>query len=302
MRYALDYSRGLGLPIMEHCEDLGLSSGGLMHEGWVATRLGLRGIPAAAEEVAVARNIGLAELTGGWLHVCHVSTAGSVNLVRQAKERGVRVTAEVTPHHLTMTDERVLGQEYGIGSEAAAPTASISLSAYDTNTKVSPPLRSRQDVAALIAGLKDGTINAIATDHAPHTHVDKVCEYGYAANGISGLDTALGSLLYLVHSGQLESSLLITRLTAGPAQLLRQALSATKGTDAYYGLGTLKEGAPADITVFDPNREWVVEPQRMASKGKNTPLLGSTLKGQVVLTLVGGKVAYSDETISIQGR
>jgi dihydroorotase len=265
MRKAMEYSLPLGLPIIEHCEDPDLSMDGQMNEGIIATRLGLCGIPAAAEEVAVARDIILAELTGARLHLAHVSTRGSIELIRQAKKRGIKVTAEVTPYHLTLTEERVLG--------------------YNTAAKVSPPLRTQSDIHALIEGLKDGTIDIIATDHAPHTLNDKLCEFGMALNGISGLETALGSLMGLVHSGKITLPMLIAKLTSEPSRILGSKL------------GTLAAGSPADITIFDPEAEWVVDVEKFASKGKNTPINGETLKGKVMASIYGGKVVYMDEII-----
>jgi dihydroorotase len=231
-----------------------------MNEGIIATGLGLCGIPNAAEEVAVARDIILAELTGARLHIAHVSTAGSVELIRQAKKRGVRVTAEVTPHHLTMTEEKVMG--------------------YNTNAKVNPPLRTQKDVDALIAGLKDGTIDIIATDHAPHTLNDKLCEFGNAASGISGLETAFSSLMGLVHAGKITLPLLIAKLTTEPAKILGS------------NLGTLKVGALAEVAILGPDVEWTVNVNSFASKGKNTPLTGQTLKGKPLMTIYGGKITY----------
>jgi len=265
MRRALEYSRGSGLPITDHCEDLTLSQGGVMNEGAVASRLGLKGIPAAAEERMVARDIDLARSTGGRLHIAHVSTAGSVELIRCAREEGVSVTAEVTPHHLTMTEEMVAG--------------------LNTNAKVNPPLGTAQDIAALLTGLKEGVIDAIATDHAPHTAEDKMCDFAQAAFGISGLETALGSLMELVHQGKLDLVTLISKLTCEPASFLRRD-----------DLGTLRPGAPADVTIFDPKQEWMVRPEEFASKGKNTPLAGSVLKGRVMITLYGGVVVYGNCT------
>ena len=266
MRRAMEYSLPLGLPIIEHCEDSDLAMDGQMNEGIIATRLGLCGVPAAAEELAIARDIILAELTGARLHIAHVSTKGSVELIRQAKKRGTKVTAEVTPHHLTMTEERVLG--------------------YNTNAKVNPPLRTQADIEALIEGLKDGTIDVIATDHAPHAGSDKACEFGMAASGISGLETALGSLMGLVHQGKLPLPLLISKLTSEPARILGNMPGK---------LGTLVMGSPADITVFDTDAEWTVDVEKFASKGKNTPLNGAKLKGKVLMTIYGGKVVYRED-------
>ena len=278
MRLALTYCSDLGLPITNHCQDHALSRHGVMAEGRVATRLGLEGIPAAAEEAMMARDISLADLTGGKLHLAHLSTAGSVFLVRQARERGIKVTAEVCPHHLTITDDWVLGAQAGqnVGGRTFA---------YDTSTKVYPPLRSQQDVDALVQGLADGVIDCIATDHAPHELVSKQVTYQDAAFGISVLETALGSSLQLVHQGHMTLSALVERLTVGPARVLGPA---------FDRLATLEPGSPADIVIFDPEREWVVDPTEFLSMGKNTPLHGSTLKGRVVTTLVEGRVVYQD--------
>src|SRR5918992_4349768 len=281
MRLALAYSLDLGRPISNHCQERSLSRSGVMAEGWVATRLGLPGIPAAAEEAMIARDIALAELTGGRLHLAHLSTAGSVSLVRQAKEQGVAVTAEVCPHHLTITDQWALGARE-IDAEAAG------LHSYDTFTKVYPPLRSQQDVDALVSALAEGVIDCVATDHAPHELASKQVTYQEAAFGISVLETALGSLLPLVHQGRIGLSDLIERLTVGPARVL--------GPD-FTELATLKPGTPADVVLFDPNREWVVDTREFASKGKNTPLESTRLKGRVVATLVEGRVVFQDSTV-----
>jgi dihydroorotase len=293
MRHALEYSSAFALPVIEHCEEPSLSHEGVMHEGWVSNRLGLRGIPAAAEEAAVARNIALAELAGAHLHVAHVSTAGSVELIRAAKKRGVHVTAEVTPHHLALTDEAVM-LAAPVLSEVEGADSPGGL-AYDTNAKVNPPLRPAADVQACIAGLADGTIDAIATDHAPHAIEDKLCEFDFAAFGISGLETALALCLTLVQAvGAVREpplQLLIERLTAGPVRALGLARFVP-------GLGSLAEGAPGDVLVFDPDAEWIVEPERFASKGKNTPLAGRTLKGKVVATVYGGRVVFIEEGVT----
>lgn len=307
MRNALAYASMLGVPVMSHCEDTRLNAGWAMHEGVVSTRLGLPGYPAAAEEVQIARDIALAELTGAHLHICHVSTAGGVALIRNAKERGVRVTAEVTPHHLTLTDRWVLGalsnhdqldtrSESARGATGRRGRAKKSnlpadstiqtwlnprhLPPYDTSTRVSPPLRGEEDIEALLEGLRDGTIDAIATDHAPHATVDKECEYGLAACGISGLETALGLVLTLVHRGEMDLVNVSAKLTEGPAEVLGRAPS------------TLRPGARADIVIFDPDRPWTVDTASFASKGKNSPLHGQQLKGQVMLTMVGGLIVF----------
>ena len=277
MRQALSYSSSLGLPIINHCEVPELSAGGVMNEGWTANRLGLRGIPNASEEAMVARDITLVETVGGRLHIAHASTAGTVELVRGAKERGAAVTCEATPHHLTLTDEAILG--HGGAHGAFEP---LTDAAYDTNAKVAPPLRSGSDRTAMAEGLRDGTVDFVATDHAPHGRTDKLCTFDEAANGISVLETALGSVMSLVHDGALALPLAIERLTASPARFLSM------------DLGTLKPGAPADVTIFDPDAEWLVDPARFASKGKNTPLAGTKLRGRVMTTIAGGEVVYHD--------
>jgi dihydroorotase len=275
MSLAMGYSRALGLPIIDHCEDKELSDGGSMNYGWVSARLGLKGIPNAAEEIVVARDIVLAQLTGARLHIAHVSTKASVELIRVAKEKGISVTAEVTPHHLTLTEEWVIGK----GTDRQP--------AYDTNAKVNPPLRTKEDITALIRGLKDGTIDTIATDHAPHTLVDKTCEFGLAAFGISGLETAFACLMSLVHRGELDLMTLILKLSCEPAKII-----ATRHSE----LGTLKPGCRADITIFDPNREWVVDSRNFASKGKNTPFQGCKFRGEVMVTIVAGEIVYRDNS------
>ena len=267
MRRALEYSRDLGIPVIDHCEDKALSRGGQMNEGKLSAELGLKGIPSIAEENIVTRDLALAETTGGRLHIAHVTTGGSVELIRRAKQKGIRVTAEATPHHLTLTEDRVSG--------------------LNTNAKVNPPLRTEGDVKALIRGLKDNTIDIIATDHAPHTGADKGGEFTSAAFGISGFETALGRLLGLVQRGELELVTLIAKLTTEPARILGNK----------YSPGTLAIGATADVTIFDPDLEWTVDVKDFASKGKNTPLAGERLKGKVVATMYGGKVVYQDEAI-----
>ncbi|MBM3182508.1 MAG: dihydroorotase [Chloroflexi bacterium] len=281
MSLAMEYSCDLGLPIMDHCEDKELSNGGLVNEGWVSVRLGLKGIPAAAEEAFVARDLALSQLTGARIHICHVSTAGSVELIRRAKDRGVAVTAEVTPCHLTLTEERVMGPQEGRDKRLA----------YDTNAKVNPPLRSSKDVDALIKGLDEGIIDVIATDHAPHTLADKMCEFGLAPFGISGFETALGCLMSLVHDGRLNLNTLVARLTLGPAGII-----GNKSGE----LGTLKTGCGADVTLFDPGGEWVVSSQDFVSKGKNTPFEGYQFKGKVVATIVAGRMVYQDESVKVR--
>jgi len=271
MRQALDCSRGLGLPIIDHSEDTLLSEGGLMNEGIISTRLGLQGMPAAAEEIMIARDLILAHLTEARLHIAHVSTEGSVDLIRHAKEKGIKVTAEVTPHHLTLTEEKVIG--------------------YNTKAKVNPPLRTKRDTQALIQGLKENVIDAIATDHAPHTEADKLAEFALAPFGISGFETALGSLLSLVHNGQLSLNTLISKLTCEPSKIIG---------NKYGKLGSLEVGVSADVTIFDPNMEWIVDTKAFASKGKNTPLSGSRLKGKVMATISQGKLVYKDDSVKLK--
>jgi dihydroorotase len=271
MRRALEYANGLGRAVIDHCEDPALA-GGVMHEGWVATRLGLKGIPSASEESMIARDLALARQTGAHVHIAHISTAGGVELVRRAKIDGVRVTAEVTPHHLALTHERVLGPE----SKQLA---------YDTNAKMYPPLRDQDDLLACVEGLRDGTIDAIATDHAPHAVQEKLCEFDEAAFGITGLETAFALSLRAAQSGSLSVERVIEALTIGPARAL--------GLDRFApGIGTLTVGGPAEIVILDPDAEWTVDPGSFASKGKNTPLIGETLRGQVVATVFGGEVVY----------
>lgn len=271
MRQALVQSNALGLPVIEHCEDTVLTAGGVINQGAVSARLGLKGIPAAAEDTMVARNLALAQQTGARLHVAHVSTAGSVDLIRRAKENGVRVTAEVTPHHLTLTEECVV--------------------TCGTAAKVNPPLRTSRDIQTLIQGLKDSVIDIIATDHAPHTEAEKQCDFTQAPSGISGFETALGSLMSLVHAGHLSLTMLIDRLTCQPARIIG---------DKYGKIGTLAAGAPADITVFDPAKEWLVDTGTLASKGKNTPLAGRVLKGRVMATISQGRLVYIDGSLELE--
>jgi len=287
MRHALDCCHTLGLPIIDHCEDKGLSNDGIINEGRVSSKLRLKGIPAAAEETMVARDLALAQLTGAKLHIAHVSTCGSVKLIRQAKENGISVTAEVTPHHLTLTEERILGKKWGENSNVIASGAKQSR--YDTNAKVNPPLRTRADVECLIEALKDGVIDAIATDHAPHTLADKNCELKLAAFGISGFETAFGCLMTLVHEGQISLATLISKLTNEPAKIIGRSDE----------LGIFKVGTPANITIFNPDEEWIVDSRSFASKGRNTPFDGHRFKGKVVATIVNGRIVYMDDSLVI---
>jgi len=246
----------------------------------------LKGWPAAAEDLMVARNVELSRLTGARVHIAHISTAGSVELVRRAKGAGLPVTAEATPHHLTLTDERVMGPGRGLVGLAMEKDAG-SGPPYDTAAKVNPPLRTQADVEAVTAGLLDGTIDCIATDHAPHAAEDKLCEFDLAANGISGFETALGACMSLVHRGIIDISTLLAKLTSEPARLLRGSL-------VPDGLGTLGIGAPADVVLIDPNASWTVIPARFLSKGRNTPYAGVVMTGRVVATFYGGTMVYGE--------
>ncbi|GBD11196.1 Dihydroorotase [bacterium HR23] len=288
MRTALHYSTLTGLPIINHLEEPALARG-VAHEGWVASRLGLPGIPPQAEESMAGRDIALCALTGGRLHLAHISTAGTAQMVRWAKERGLPVTAEATPHHLCLTDEWLLGTR-GEGS----PFAPLSPSAYDTHCKVNPPLRTRFHRDALQRALREGVIDAIATDHAPHTPVDKACTFQEASFGISGLETAF-ALCYTILVAQEGIPLLrlLEALTVGPARVLGE-----KGK----GLGSLRPGSAGDLVVLDLRKRWTVDPSRFASKGKNTPLAGVTLQGMVVATVVGGRVVYDARSSPTGGR
>jgi dihydroorotase len=261
MRTALEYARTFGIPVADHCEEPTLAAGGSMNEGLVSARLGLKGIPAEAEEIMAIRDILLARRTGGHVHLCHMSTRGSVELIRWGKERGIRVTAEVCPHHLALTEEEVEG--------------------YDTNAKMNPPLREAADVEALREAVRDGTIDVVATDHAPHHYDEKEREFADAPNGIVGLETALAVLVSsLVVPGIIDFAALVEKMSVAPARIFR------------LPGGTLRRGAPADVTVFDPTREWVVDPARFVSKGRNSPWAGRTLTGRVLYTLVDGRVVH----------
>ncbi|HET6365189.1 MAG TPA: dihydroorotase [Nitrospirota bacterium] len=258
MRRAMEYSRIFDMLIISHCEDSTLSFKGVMNDGIVSTELGLRGIPRAAEDVMTARDISLAELTGGRLHIAHVSTAGSVRLIRDAKSRGVKVTAETCPHYFSLTEEAVRG--------------------YNTLAKMNPPLRTVDDVAAVKQGLKDGTIDVIATDHAPHAMDEKSGEFDYAPFGIVGLETALGLALKLVQEGALSLAEAIRKLSVNPALILK------------LDKGTLSLGADADMTMIDSNVDWTVDASQFKSKSKNTPFDGWKLRGKAVRTIVGGRI------------
>lgn len=261
LRRLLEYTRTFGIPVLQHAEEPALSGRGVMNEGVVSTALGLRGIPNAAEAAMVARDLYVAELTGGHLHVCHVSTRQAVDQIRLAREKGVRVTSEVTPHHLALTEEEVRG--------------------YRTEAKMNPPLRTAEDRDALREALAEGVIDVVATDHAPHHYEEKEREFDDAPFGVVGLETALGVVVTeLVDGGHMDLGDVVDRLACAPARIMD------------LPGGTLREGTPADVTVFDPEERWTVDPDRFHSRSRNTPFAGRELRGRVHLTLVGGRVRY----------
>jgi len=261
MRRALEYAKGMGIMVISHAEELDLVGAGVMNEGFTSTELGLKGIPRVAEDIATAREVMLAEYTGAPVHIAHVSTEGAVRIIRDAKARGVQVTCETSPHYFTLTDDAVRG--------------------YNTNAKMNPPLREAADVAAIKSGLKDGTIDAIATDHAPHHLDEKDVEFNEAMNGIIGLETSLPLSLKLVDEGLLTLTSLIDKMSCKPSDILS------------LGRGTLKAGSVADITVIDPKKQWTVTEAGLASKSKNSPWLGETMTGAAACTVVGGRVVFS---------
>jgi dihydroorotase len=261
MRTALEYARAFDIPVADHCEDPTLAAGGAMNEGVVSARLGLRGIPSEAEEIMAIRDILLARRTGGHVHLCHMSTKGSVELIRWGKDRGIRVTAEACPHHLSLTEDSVEG--------------------YNTNAKMNPPLRTLADVEAVREAVRDGTIDLLATDHAPHHADEKASAFADAPNGIIGLETCLAvNITWLVKPGIISLSTLIERMSCAPARIFR------------LPGGTLARGSVADVTIFDPTREWTVDPAGFRTKGRNTPYGGMTLTGRAACTIVGGSVVY----------
>lgn len=262
MRTALEYARSFGVPVIDHCEEPTLAAGGAMNEGLVSARLGLKGIPDEAEEIMVIRDILLARLTRGHVHLAHMSTKGSVELIRWGKDRGINVTAEVCPHHLSLTEDAVEG--------------------YNTNAKMNPPLRTTEDVETLREAVRDGTIDLVATDHAPHHYDEKEREFANAPNGIVGLETALSVVVdSLVVPGYIDFGTLVDRMSCSPARL--------------FGLpgGSLRRGSPADVTIFDPAQRWVVDPRQFMSKGRNTPYAGKTLTGRAICTVVAGEIVYT---------
>jgi dihydroorotase len=293
MRRACEYAKMFDLPVMDHCQDYSLVTDGVMHEGYWSAALGLRGWPAAGEEMMVARNLLLAELTGACVHCQHLSAAGSVALLREAKKRGLPVSGEACPHHFTLTDAAVAGSEkfWEADGKSLAKLQAGQLPqwpAYDTNFKMNPPLRSARDREAILEGLADGTIEILCSDHAPHCNFEKEVEFDYAPFGVTGLETELAlALMQLYHAKRLGLSDLIAKYTVAPAKLLRLAK------------GTLSLGADADVTVFDPGREWVFERDASASKSLNSPFLGWKLKGRAVATIVGGKKVWGKNSESV---
>ncbi|MCS7091089.1 MAG: dihydroorotase [Verrucomicrobiota bacterium] len=287
MRRALEYARMFHLPVLDHCQDYSLVNDGVAHEGLWSTLLGLRGWPAVGEAIMVARNILLAELTGCHVHCQHLSSARSVELVREARRRGVPISAEACPHHCVLTDAALAGSEkfwsrdgndvWGMSGRSDLPQ----WPAYDTRFKMNPPLRSARDRLAILEAVADGTIEVLCTDHAPHCSFEKDVEFDYAPFGITGLETALPlAIMQFYHSGRMSLSELIKRVTVGPARILQ------------LQKGTLSPGADADITVFDPDREWIFTPESTVSKSRNSPFYGWPLKGQVVMTFVSGQKVY----------
>jgi len=261
LKNAIEYASMFGLTVVEHCEDGPLAKGGVMNEGVISARLGIKGIPSTAEDIIALRDIDIATYSGRRVHIAHISTKGAVDAVRKAKEKGIRVTCEAAPHHFTLTETM--------------------LDKFDANYKMNPPLRTAEDVAAIKRGLADGTIDAIATDHAPHAQWEKELEIDHAPFGVVGLETALGVSLKLVEEGILSLSALVALFTCRPA--------------AVFGLpgGALKKGEPADICLFDPEKKWIVDPKGFLSKGRNTPFAGMELKGKNLLTVVGGRIVYN---------
>ena len=296
MRRALEYAGMFDLPVLDHCQDYSLVTDGVMHEGYWSTMLGLRGWPAAGEEMIVARNILLAELTGAHVHCQHLSAAGSVALLRDARKRGIRISGEACPHHFTLTDAAVAGSEKfwaadgsGIFGAGSNPSACPSWPAYDTNFKMNPPLRSARDREAVLEGLVDGTIEILCSDHAPHCDYEKEVEFDYAPFGITGLETELAlSLMQLYHTGRLGLAEVIAKFTVAPARLL------------LLDKGTLGVGRDADVTLMDPDREWTFDRSETAGKSLNNPFYGWPLKGRAVATIVGGKKAWIEQAEPVE--
>jgi dihydroorotase len=295
MRRALEYAKMFDLPVMDHCQDYALVSDGVMHEGYWSAALGLRGWPAAGEDMIVARNILLAELTGAHVHCQHMSTAGSVELLRAAKKRGVPISGEACPHHFTLTDSAIAGSEafwredgkeifsFGVG-DGNRPT----WPSYDTHFKMNPPLRSARDREAILEGLVDGTLEVLCSDHAPHCDYEKEVEFDYAPFGITGLEVEVTlSLMQLYHKRRMSLSDIIAKFTSAPARILR------------LDKGTLRPGADADVTLLDPDKEWVFERDPNGSKSKNNPFHGWKMKGKAVTTIVNGKVVWQERNAAV---
>jgi len=293
MRRACEYAKMFDLPVMDHCQDYSLVTDGVMHEGYWSTALGLRGWPSAGEEIIVSRNILLAELTGAKIHCQHLSAAGSVSLLRAAKKRGVPISGEACPHHFVLTDAAVAGSEkfWANDGKILADTQTDELPswpAYDTNFKMNPPLRTARDREAILEGLFDGTIEILCSDHAPHCDYEKEVEFDYAPFGITGVETELAlALMQLVHTKRISLTDMIAKFTIKPARLLN------------LQKGTLSIGADADVTVFDPDCEWIFRAEDSASKSRNSPFSGWKLKGKVVATIVGGKNVFSEESAAV---
>ena len=283
MRRAMQYAKDFDLPVVDHCEDKSLSSGGVMHEGRVSLLLGLKGMPALAEDLDAVRDIILAKETGSHIHIAHVSTAGAIEAIRRAKNEGINVTCEVTPHHFTLTDAIVAGPQ--TQSSVSQHADEGARGPYDTNTKMAPPLRSEEHLAAIVEGIKDGTIDAIATDHAPHHADEKALEYDRAPFGITGLETAIGlAFNELVHKGVIGLERLVEMCSANPARIFN-----------LQGRGTLKPGSIADLTIIDPQRKWTYRGADSRSKSRNSPFEGWEFTGRAVATIVGGKIVFRDE-------
>tara|TARA_A100001037_G_scaffold112318_1_gene102379 strand:+ start:8180 stop:9523 length:1344 start_codon:yes stop_codon:yes gene_type:complete len=276
MRQALNYSTLTNTPIINHCEVLELSKNGLINEGIISTRLGVKGIPGAAESIMAYRDIQLCELTGGKLHIAHVSTKSTLDIIKQAKESGINVTCEVTPHHITLTEDLLLGKT---GSDLKQEA--LNINSYDTNAKVKPPLRNSFDVKSMIDGIKNGIIDFIATDHAPHKFLGKNTTLENAEFGISNIETSLTSSLSLYHNDNVPLPLIIDKLSSSPAKFLN-----------ISNIGNLNKGSKGDITIFDPNKIWTINYDNFYSKGKNTPINGYKMKGKVITTIVSGKIIY----------
>lgn len=290
MRRACEYAKMFDLPVMDHCQDYSLVTDGVMHEGYWSTLLGLRGWPAAGEEMIVARNILLAELTGARIHCQHLSAAGSVALIRDAKKRGISISGEACPHHFTLTDAAIAGSEKfwrGDGKELAESQVDElpAWPVYDANFKMNPPLRTARDRAAILEGIADGTIEILCSDHAPHCDYEKEVEFDYAPFGITGLETELAlALMQLVHAKKISLPDLIAKFTVAPARLLN------------LRKGSLSAGADGDVTVFDPDAEWIFWAHESASKSRNSPFNGWKLKGKAVATIVGGGKVWAEQS------